>query len=123
EVVKRSIATLTPRFSMHRQVKDYTNMLYHPAQVGSARMFTGGLTPARDLAAWKRRVRSHWDDVAVDAETISVEQTHVGDSTRVVAHVRLTTLNPDEVRVQFVTGEEEQGALRNPRSYEMTQAG
>ncbi len=123
EVVKASIASLSPRFSMHRQVKDYTNLLYHPAQVGNARVTTDDFMPARQLAMWKSGLRSWWNNVAVDADTIDVTQTHVGETLAVTAQVHLGDLDPGDVRVEFVTGQEEQGELRYPDAHEMTVAG
>ncbi len=114
EVVKESIATLSPRFSMHRQVKDYTNQLYVPAQNGSTRFTANHYEQARAVAAWKNRVRGAWNNVAVDAQTIQATSTHVGNSLTVVAHIRLMALDPKEVRVELVTGTEENGQLRHP---------
>lgn len=68
--VKRSIATLTPRYSCRRMVGDYLEQLYIPtAARGRALWVNGRALPAR-LALWK-------SDVASRFSTLKVEQCEV----------------------------------------------
>ncbi|MGW4027817.1 alpha-glucan family phosphorylase [Streptomyces sp. NPDC004838] len=63
EMVRRTLATLGPKVLAGRMVREYVERLYAPAAHAHR-----ALDPdtARDLAAWKARVRAVWPQVAVD---------------------------------------------------------
>ena len=85
-------------------VRDYVTNLYIPAAASAADVeaASGG---AAALAEWKRRVRSAWDQVAVDhVESLDGDQVEVGAKIHVATLVRLGELSPDDVEVQLVTG-------------------
>lgn len=102
--VKASLASLGPRVVAGRMVRDYVEALYEPAAQHTARLLTDGFGPARELAAWKARVRAGWhgvhlDDVETDAAVISA-----GGSRRAAATVALGDLDPTDVQVQLLHG-------------------
>lgn len=119
-IVKENIASLTPQFSMSRMVKEYTSLLYVPAQEAEVHLMAGQYGSARDLAAWKRRIHQHWSGVRIEAERDGRTQSKVGQPLTLVAHVQLGRLAPEDVRVEIVTGREEAGRLRDPRSHPMS---
>ena len=86
-IVKESIASLTPQFSMSRMVKEYTSHLYVPAQEAEANLMAGQYHLAKDLAAWKRRIHQHWGGVRIEAERGEQSQSKVGQPLTLVAHV------------------------------------
>jgi starch phosphorylase len=105
EMVRHTLQTLGPQVLATRMVRDYTLGLYAPA-ARSAVQLNHDFTGARELAAWKRRVRAAWKGVRVD----HVESSGVGDAPElgstleVRAFVSLGELKPDDVDVQVVHG-------------------
>ncbi|MFD5766558.1 alpha-glucan family phosphorylase [Streptomyces sp. NPDC127049] len=104
-MVRRTLAELGPKVLADRMVQEYVERLYVPA--ATARR---ALTPdrARELAAWKARVRSAWPGVSVDHVEIGDDLAEAGaelGATPVVrVGVALGGLTPDDVEVQAVTG-------------------
>jgi starch phosphorylase len=106
EMVKHTLGTLGPKVLASRMVADYVQKLYLPAAASGRAQGGPTYEGARDLAAWKKRVRAGWDAVRVD----HVESTGLGDSPQVGevlhvnAYVSLGDLSPSDVDVQVVHG-------------------
>jgi glycogen phosphorylase len=101
ETVRRNIHTVAPQFSMQRQVIDYVNTLYVPAQTRGDRMRGADFAEAKSLAAWKRTVRGSWNDVRLEAN-LEGEALHAGGTVTVKAKVWLGAEQPANVQVQAV---------------------
>src|SRR5690606_25679453 len=105
EMLRHTLKSLGPKVLATRMVRDYTRELYAPA-AGTARALNSDYAGARELAAWKARVRGAWDGVKVE----HVESSGVGDVAEVGAvltvraFVSLGELTPDDVDVQLVHG-------------------
>ena len=87
-------------------VEDYTVQLYGPA-AGAGRALNGPeFAGAKDLAAYKAKVRAAWPRVKVEhVEPSGVSDSpQIGDTLEVKAYVDLGGLEPDEVEVQLVHG-------------------
>ncbi|MEU6389043.1 alpha-glucan family phosphorylase [Streptomyces sp. NPDC046939] len=102
EMVRQTLTHLGPKVLAGRMVREYVEKLYAPAARADR-----ALTPdaARELAAWKARVRAAWPRVAVDhveAETATAAELGATLSLRV--RVALGDLDPDDVEVQAVSG-------------------
>ena len=61
--VRESMATLTPRFSSNRAVREYTESYYLPAAEAFRRRSADGGEVGRRLAAWQDGIRRKWPDV------------------------------------------------------------
>ena len=105
-MIRHTLSTLGPKVLASRQVRDYTTDLYGPA--ARAGWALGGPTweGARDLSAYKAKVRAAWPGVRVDhVESSGVSDSpQVGDIFHVRAFVSLGELGPREVEVQVVHG-------------------
>ncbi len=105
EMLRHTLKSLGPKVLATRMVRDYTKQLYAPA-TGNARALNSDYEGARELAAWKKRVRAGWSAVRVE----HVESTGVGDAPEVGgvltvrAFVSLGDLTPDDVEVQLLHG-------------------
>lgn len=103
EMVRRTLGRLGPKVLAGRMVREYVDRLYAPA----ARSHRA-LTPdtARELAAWKARVRAAWPGVSVDhVETTATTATaELGTAVGLRVRVGLGELEPDDVEVQAVSG-------------------
>ncbi|MEU6573902.1 alpha-glucan family phosphorylase [Streptomyces sp. NPDC046805] len=103
DMVRQTLTRLGPKVLAGRMVREYVERLYAPA-AHAAR----ALTPdaARDLAAWKARVREAWHGVSVDhVETTAATATaELGATLGLRVRVGLGALGPDDVEVQAVSG-------------------
>ncbi|MFC7505311.1 alpha-glucan family phosphorylase [Nocardioides sp. GCM10030258] len=105
EMLRHTWTTLGPKVLATRMVRDYVAQLYAPA-VANARTLAATEHGARDLAAWKARVRAAWPQVRVEhVEAQGVEDAaEVGGTLGVHSYVALGELSPDDVQVQLVHG-------------------
>ena len=106
EMVSHTLQTLGPKVLASRMVTDYVEQLYTPAARAGWGLNGAGYPGARDLAAWKGRLRVAWPAVRVDhVESSGVSDApQVGDVLSVRAFVSLDALATDDVRVQVVHG-------------------
>jgi starch phosphorylase len=104
--IRHTLATLSSPLSAERMVREYVERLYMPAAANEKRLSDDDYRAARELAAWKDRVRSAWPGVNVahvDAGGLD-DVPQVGDELRVRALVHLNGLRPEDVEVQLVYG-------------------
>ena len=103
EMVRQTLTLLGPKVLAGRMVREYVERLYGPAAHAHRAM-----TPdaARELAAWKGRVRAAWHGVTVDhVETSAATATaELGTTLNLRVRVGLAGLAPDDVEVQAVSG-------------------
>jgi starch phosphorylase len=108
EMVAHTFAGLGPRAQASRMVREYVEGLYVPAASASralaATLAGSPFGAARELAAWKQRVRRAWAGV-------KIEHIEAGDGERgprewlpVRASVALGELSPRDVTVEVVSG-------------------
>ncbi|HWR49560.1 MAG TPA: alpha-glucan family phosphorylase [Bryobacteraceae bacterium] len=103
--MKDSIATLCPFVNTHRMVSDYTNRFYLNAHDRFRALEADGAARTRALAAWLVRVGRAWPQVRIElVEDGPGAAVPVGAHVRVLAHVRLGDLTPEDVRVQLYMG-------------------
>ena len=105
EMVRHTLTSLGPKVLAARMVRDYVRELYAPA-AHTARALNSDFHGARDLAKWKKKIRSAWPAVKVE----HVESTGIGDAPevgitmQVRAFVALGEIDPADVEVQVVHG-------------------
>ncbi len=123
-MMKESIKVLAPSFSGDRMVKQYAECFYLPAADHYRRLAANGFAEAKELAAWKARVREAWPGVKIVA-TPDTEQAPgatdsfevpVGEEIAVAARVDLAGLRPEDVTVEAYYGSlRPDGSLRTGR--------
>jgi glycogen phosphorylase len=103
EMVRHTLSTLGPKVQASRMVADYVDQLYVPA--AAAGRAAGGQV-ARELAAFKAKVRAAWPGVRVDhVESAGLSDSpQLGDELSLRAFVALDGLGPEAVDVQVVHG-------------------
>ncbi len=102
-MVKRMVHILGPQVTAARMMRDYVEQIYAPAAARNARLSDESGERARDLVAWKGRVREAWSGVSVDSIE-SESLTEFGSTHRITADVRLGSLAPSDVRVELLHG-------------------
>lgn len=102
--IKASLASLGPKVSASRMVRDYVIQMYEPLGELTDALSADGYSRARKLAAWKARVRETWDGVKIRSFDSEDGSAALGSSRVVEASVELGALSPEDVEVQIVHG-------------------
>ena len=103
-----SASRLGRQFHSDRMVGEYVDLAYAPAAERVAMLSDDGDAKARELAAWKERVRAAWDEVGfVSVTTVPDEPARVaeGESFAVEVQIRLGALEPADLAVDWFEGE------------------
>lgn len=130
DMVRHTLKELGPKVLASRMVRDYTQNYYAPAAQSAARTIasTEGLPfgAARELAAYRTRVRESWPYVRItEVDSSGLPDTPLlGSELTLAATVLLGGLAPDEVVVQAVVGRvDDDDALIKPIHVDMTHIG
>ena len=101
-MMKRSIATILPRFNANRMVGDYLAQFYGPAARQGRRFSRDDFRGARDVAVWKNKVRAAWPGVKLRRlETGTPSRAQYGEHLRIEVAVNLNGLEASDVRVEL----------------------
>ncbi|MBR5688825.1 MAG: alpha-glucan family phosphorylase [Prevotella sp.] len=65
KVIKNSIATIAPHYTMKRQLDDYYDKFYNKLAARSEKLQANGNQLAREIALWKETVAERWDSISV----------------------------------------------------------
>ena len=112
--VRDAWASLGPKVSAARMVREYTEGLYEPTAQRVDRLSADGFERARSLSEWKRRVVSSWGGIQVREVTSEDSALDLGGERQVEAKVALGDLAPSDVVVQAVHGTVGAGAELSP---------
>jgi starch phosphorylase len=104
EMMRHGLRSLGPLVRADRMVGDYVTNLYAPAARGSRALAADGNRPARELAAWKDRIRRSWDQVRIEHVEADGAEPSLGAVLDVRVVASLGELTPSDVRVEFVYG-------------------
>jgi starch phosphorylase len=104
ERIKSSVETLGPFVTADRMVRDYVTELYEPAATLERALTADAFVPARELAAWKARMRQAWSEVKVLNVEGAIAPADLGESRVVSATVRTGELSTDDILVQLAHG-------------------
>src|SRR5690348_2229181 len=106
ERVRHTFRSLGPKVQAERMVREYVTALYVPAAAASRSLADErGFGPARELAAWKRRVVAAWPLLRVEHVESEAAGQALGSSLTVRVSVALGELTPDDVTVEVVYGQ------------------
>ena len=97
-----SIRRLGAEFTTARMVREYAERAYMPAHRNAMALAEG--EGARDLAAWRERMRAAWPEVGVRTGGGTNGSVVVGSDVQVELLATLGLLTPGDVRVEVVAG-------------------
>jgi starch phosphorylase len=122
DMMRHNWASLGPKVTASRMVRDYVTALYEPAATGSIAATKSDAAGARALAAWKQTVRRAWPNVRIAGLDTDTTPGRAGDTRNVRCTVELGGLTPADVSVQVLHGPIDlQGELlKTPHCYELT---
>ncbi|WP_250281130.1 alpha-glucan family phosphorylase [Frankia sp. CiP1_Cm_nod2] len=125
-MVKHTLSTLGPQVLATRMVREYVERYYVPAAASARAASADGAHGARDLAAWKERVRAAWPGVrVVNVDSAGLGDTpQVGQSLVVRATVELGGLELADVEVEASYGRiDESDRLLGPATLPLAHVG
>jgi starch phosphorylase len=99
---KRSMASILPAFNNERVLHDYIQWFYKPAAKQGSVLAADDFRIARDLAAWKAKVRAAWPGVEIRPVLSARSEVQFGDTVNIEVEVVLNGLDPDDVRIECV---------------------
>ncbi|HEU0128903.1 MAG TPA: alpha-glucan family phosphorylase, partial [Pseudonocardiaceae bacterium] len=110
-MVRHTLTTLRPQVQASRMVQEYIDRFYVPAARSAAAVRADSFAGARELAAYRSRVRAAWLRVRVArVDTSGLPDTPaLGSEMTVRAAVELAGLPPSDVDVQAVVGRVDDG--------------
>ena len=105
EMLRHTIKELGPKVLATRMVKDYVEQLYVPA-AQSSRALNSTYDGARELAAWKKKVRAAWPQIRVDHVELEGlgDVPQLGTTVGIRAFAALGDLAPTDICVEVLHG-------------------
>ncbi|WP_367136061.1 alpha-glucan family phosphorylase [Saccharothrix sp. HUAS TT1] len=106
-MVRHTLASLGPAVQASRMVREYVENLYAPAASSAASVVGEGYRGAKELAAYRHRLRASWTRVRVLDSEMALDGSatpELGAPVGVRARVELAGLEPSEVDVQVALG-------------------
>ena len=112
--IKNTIADIAPRFTMQRQIDDYYNKYYAPLLENGKLMREHHFSKAKELAAWKGKIRQAWDNISV--ESLMVPNTQKGAiayGKHFVAEITLSAsgLTAEDLGIDLIMGDRINGNI------------
>lgn len=101
-MAKHSMVSLLPRFSAARMVSEYLKKFYLPASLQGDRYTADHFAGAREISAWKTRVRETWGGVHIRRIDEPRNRADFNDVLDFKVAVRLNGLKPDDVIVELL---------------------
>jgi len=104
-MMKSSMKEICPIFNTNRMLIDYTANLYYPAAVRTTLMRDNDFAASKELAAWKEKMREHWDSIRfLKIDAGSMDGLSVKSTLNVRAEIYLDVIQPEDVEVQIYYG-------------------
>jgi len=125
--MKAAMGLLAPVFNTNRMVRQYAEKFYAPAARRWDRFTGGDLASARQLSAWRGKLKQHFGGVQVESVTDdmgSAGGAKVGKDITVRAVVNLGGLGAEDLKVELYHGGlDEDGQLTDGQAMAMKQVG
>lgn len=121
--MKDCIKSLTPEYGTHRMVKDYTVKMYIPSIIRNIKIRESQLGFIRTLVDWKQQVEKSWPQVGItapqDIHGLIDHSMLSGHDITLGATVQLSSLTPEDIRVEVYYGQLAQDRIANGKAVEM----
>ena len=122
KVIKNSIATIAPHYTMKRQLDDYYDKFYIKQAKRFKEISANDNKLAKDIALWKETVAERWDSIRVVSRT---EDAYIGvetGATKTVTYVIDEAGLNDAIGLELVSVQgdpNEEGAIRVVRPFKV----
>ncbi|MDR3297105.1 MAG: alpha-glucan family phosphorylase [Prevotellaceae bacterium] len=109
-IIKKTIADVASDFTTNRMLRDYEDRYYDKLAARHALVAKNDFAAAKEIADWKRRVGRHWKNIEVLSNK-QIDMLHesivLGRQYELELQLDLAVLNPDDVGVELVMGEQQ----------------
>ncbi|HEY1771637.1 MAG TPA: alpha-glucan family phosphorylase [Gammaproteobacteria bacterium] len=101
-MARYSMASILPRYTSERMVLDYLRRFYLPALRQDETLRKDDGIAARELSAWKGRVRKSWPQVSIRWMALPPTQISTGEKVQLAVNAKLGGLDATDVRIEAV---------------------
>ena len=124
KMMKSSIENITPIFSSHRMVKDYTENSYIPASERWRQLVMKNYAKAKELADWKLWMKENWKYIKIVNIHKRIEEKAEEPFAEMILTVDLGPISPSDVFVEVCNGKvDEENSCYCNRMIQMTPEG
>ena len=102
--IRESMASLTPRFSADRTVREYTKTHYIPAALQYKQRTADGALFAKECIKWQTQLRENWSKIRFAEVAIQTQQ----EQYLFEVQIYLDDINPSAIRVELYRDNSEQ---------------
>jgi len=105
QTIKNSVTKITPRFTTKRMMDDYFRKFYNKQAKRHEYLVADNYKKAREIAAWKENVATHWDEIevlSVEMPDAMLQNPNVGDKYKLAVEIDTKGLNDNGIGVELV---------------------
>ncbi|ADQ78313.1 alpha-glucan phosphorylase [Paludibacter propionicigenes WB4] len=105
QVIKNSLAQITPRFTTKRMIDDYIARFYTKLATRSALLKTNDYAKAKEITAWKEKVAAGWDKiqiVSMDVPDKLIHNPQVGEINTIDIVIDVHEINDNGIGIELV---------------------
>jgi len=106
QVIKNSIAQITPRFTTKRMIDDYIAKFYTKLSKRSALLKANKYAKAKEIATWKEKVAKGWDSIEVvllDVPEKLIHNPQVGEVNNINIVIDVHEINDKGIGIELVS--------------------
>lgn len=106
QVIKNSIAQITPRFTTKRMIDDYIERFYSKLATRSGLLKANNFAKAKEIAAWKEKVADGWDKIQIVSMDIPENLIHnpqAGETYSINITIDVNGINDNGIGIELVT--------------------
>jgi len=105
QVIKNSLAQITPRFTTKRMIDDYIERFYSKLATRSAILKANNFSKAKEIAAWKEKVANGWDKIqvlSIDVPENLIHNPQVGEVNNINIVIDVKDINDNGIGIELV---------------------
>lgn len=105
EYIKNTVAMVACNFTTNRMLTDYINQYYDPQSQRYEHIIANDFAEAREIAAWKKKLRREWGNVEVVSAKMpdsNSDNVAIGNDFHAEVVLNIGNLNPEEIGVEVL---------------------
>ena len=106
QVIKNSLAQITPRYTTKRMIDDYIERFYSKLATRSAVLKSDNYAKAKEIAAWKEKIAEGWDKIQVVSMDVPEKLIHnplAGEVYDINIVIDVNSISDKGIGVELVT--------------------
>jgi starch phosphorylase len=102
KMAKRSMMSLLPRYNATRMVDEYVNKFYYPASKKGSLYAVNDFAEAKNIAAWKTKIRNAWHGVSLRRLDAVHERAQFNETLNFQVAAKLNNLTHEDVVIELL---------------------